>query len=331
MLPKITDLYHQFDARFPHGYYRSPSLITSLRGTLLAFAYGKYHRTDSTPNQIFLRRSEDDGITWTAAREVIYDTTNRTEFYGAPLLDAHTGRMTYLFALYKWHTPAIGCALHSVASDDDGKTWSQPKPIAVNGRANSTWGSALASGITLTRGPNAGRLLLALRSDCGVVAARTSFVIYSDDHGATWTGGERMELLPQFGGGWTECQVAELYNGSVLMTSRNFYGASSGQGPRLFARSDDGGATWAANWSATETELPDPYCEGSILADPCVPHLLLPRTVLISNLVVPHDGCPLSRPLPACAARPFACMCRSARSFDHTICQACCHRLPLAL
>ena len=29
--------------------------------------------------------------------------------------------------------------------------------------------------------------------------------------------GEEMLLLPKFGGGWTECQVAELTNGSVLM------------------------------------------------------------------------------------------------------------------
>ena len=31
------------------------------------------------------------------------------------------------------------------------------------------------------------------------------------------------------------------------------------------ARSDDGGSTWAANWTAHD--LPDPYCEGSILAN----------------------------------------------------------------
>ena len=75
-----------------------------------------------------------------------------------------------------------------------------------------------------------------------------------------------MMLLPAFGGGWTECEATELKNGSVLLTSRNFYGASSGQSARLFARSDDGGATWAANWSAHD--LPDPYCDASILSDP---------------------------------------------------------------
>ena len=61
-------------------------------------------------------------------------------------------------------------------------------------------------------------------------------------------------------------QVAELHNGSVLMTSRNYYSRTSGQGPRMFARSDDGGHSWAANWSSTD--LPDPYCEGAIQSDP---------------------------------------------------------------
>lgn len=72
-------------------------------------------------------------------------------------------------------------------------------------------------------------------------------------------------------GCWTECEVAELKNGSVLMSSRNFCGTSSGYGPRLFARSDDGAQTWAKNWSAghgTDIFLPDPYVEGSVLGDP---------------------------------------------------------------
>ena len=63
--------------------------------------------------------------------------------------------------------------------------------------------------------------------------------------------------------------MAELQNGSVLLTSRNFFGRNSGQGPRLFARSDDGGATWADNWTAHD--LPDPYCEGSVLSNPDIP------------------------------------------------------------
>ena len=41
----------------------------------------------------------------------------------------------------------------------------------------------------------------ALRHDCGCGDLKASFVVYSDDHGATWTGGGKMVLLPQFGVG----------------------------------------------------------------------------------------------------------------------------------
>ena len=40
------------------------------------------------------------------------------------------------------------------------------------------------------------------------------FILYSDNQGANWTAGE---LLPS---GWSECQVAEMKNGSLLLTSR---------------------------------------------------------------------------------------------------------------
>jgi hypothetical protein len=108
--------------------------------------------------------------------------------------------------------------------------------------------------------------------------------VYSDDHGQTWTGGA---LLPEAGehgmlpglpnqtngarGGWTECEVAELKNGSVLLTSRNLYNSKSGLAGRMFARSDDGGANWASVWSAVtdpQIGLTSTYCEGSIVGVP---------------------------------------------------------------
>ena len=77
-----------------------------------------------------------------------------------------------------------------------------PRPLDVRGPANATWGGALASGIALTRGPHAGRLLVALRHDCGCGTLRASFVVYSDDRGQTWKGGDELVLLPKYGGGW---------------------------------------------------------------------------------------------------------------------------------
>ena len=145
-------------------------------------------------------------------------------------------------------------------------------------------GGGLASGIALAGGPHKGRLLAALRHDCGCNDEPASFVVYSDDNGATWTGGA---LLPEAGehgmpgpinnqsngakGGWTECQVAEMKNGSVILTSRNLYNDKSGLAGRMFARSDDGGANWAQVWSALndpEIGLTSTYCEGSIVGVP---------------------------------------------------------------
>ena len=71
-------------------------------------------------------------------------------------------------------------------------------------------------------------------------------MIYSDDHGTNWTMGA---LLPAYTG---EPAMAELANGSVLMTFRCEQGRGSMKHVRGFARSDDGGATWAQIWYLDE-------------------------------------------------------------------------------
>ena len=49
------------------------------------------------------------------------------------------------------------------------------------GGGNRTFGGGLASGIALKGGPHQGRLLAALRHDCGCGDRPASFVVYSDD------------------------------------------------------------------------------------------------------------------------------------------------------
>ena len=75
-------------------------------------------------------------------------------------------------------------------------------------------GNGLNHGIELMRGPHRGRLVFARRFDSG--CAKTSdyvrsYALFSDDHGKSWTVGQ---LLPA---GWSEDQVAEMKNGSILM------------------------------------------------------------------------------------------------------------------
>lgn len=143
------------------------------------------------------------------------------------------------------------CLTGTIRSTDDGKTWSKPALMTVSNSLGPAYAAGgLNHGIELTKGAHAGRLAMARRFDCpfamgdhGKPAYFHSFVLYSDDDGISWTVGE---LLPQ---GWTECQIAEMTNGSLLMTSR-MYGATFIPNPknasayarrRGFARSDDGG------------------------------------------------------------------------------------------
>jgi len=123
-------------------------------------------------------------------------------------------------------------------------------------------------------GPHNGRLVIARRYDSTAALATDfarSYVLYSDDQGLSWTAGD---LLPL---DWTECQVAELKNGSLVLTSRltglsGFY--CNGTQPRCFqrgfARSDDGGMTWAAVWYLEdyEPEIIVNNCENAMASDP---------------------------------------------------------------
>ncbi len=137
------------------------------------------------------------------------------------------------------------CEVSLTASSDDGLTFSSPQLLSVNNSLGPHYaGYGLNHGIEIQRGPHAGRLAMARRFDCpGAVDAPEylrSLVLYSDDHGAHWTVGQ---LLPQ---GWTECQIAEMHNGSLLMTSRMAGPPYLTSPPkrsnrrRGFARSDDG-------------------------------------------------------------------------------------------
>ena len=72
----LTDLFVQLDSRLPNGDYRIPGLIATPNGTLLAFVMGRMHRTDATPNLVYLRRSFDDGASWDEARAILSDPKN---------------------------------------------------------------------------------------------------------------------------------------------------------------------------------------------------------------------------------------------------------------
>lgn len=129
-------------------------------------------------------------------------------------------------------------------SNDSGTTWSTPQPAGCRGSVNYTGGGSGegCGGTTLS----SGNIIAPFGFGNGC------FVIMSGDGGSTWHAGAPTPPLPSKQG-WGEAMVAELANGSVVMTSR----LSAFKQPgwhwlpvqQAFAISHDGAKTWSKSWS----------------------------------------------------------------------------------
>lgn len=155
-------------------------------------------------------------------------------------------------------------------STDDGSSFSDPVP-AGKGDIGATWGSGLAHGIAL----RSGRLAAAYRTDCsdrgqpGYHCTDNFFItdraLLSDDNGASWYAGGAVPHAKR--SDWTESNLAELGNGSVVLTSRMFEHTDN---ERSWAISHDGAKSWAKEWSFSSRSVgnygPEGNTEGSLLA-----------------------------------------------------------------
>jgi sialidase-1 len=224
-----TDGYHT---------YRIPALVVTTKGTLLAFCEGrKTGRSDHGDLDLLLKRSTDGGRTW-SAQQIVHEeggTAKITIGNPCPVVDRDTGFIWLPFC-------RENDRVFITHSGDDGKTWAAPREITRDVK-DPQWGwyaTGPGHGIQLERGPHAGRLVVPC--DCGDskgwgqwAGKGRSLVIYSDDHGKTWTRGGITEK------GMNECEVVERADGSLLLSMRNYHGKNR----RAFAVSRDGGTSWS--------------------------------------------------------------------------------------
>ena len=191
-----------------------------------------------------------------------------------------------------------------VYSDDDGLTWSAPRDL--NPVLKEPWmrflGTCPGTGIVLRHGPHAGRIVVPVyfNNDENWLAMCAA-VIYSDDHGETWslgaspnqgrpTGGDPLDPRTFTDETWSlhEATVVERRDGSVLMLMRN-------QHPRArvaTAVSDDGGQSWGE--IGFDDALPEIWCQPNALS------LSSPAgedRVVFANasLMLPYRGCGVVR------------------------------------
>ena len=129
--------------------YRIPALVTTKKGTLLALCDARVEKPGDAPNNIdlVLKRSEDQGETWSEMTVVADFPGRRAAADPCMLVDGETGRVWVVYdhvwpdsesleragaALPKGVKPdGTGriITLHAIFSEDDGKTWSEPADI----------------------------------------------------------------------------------------------------------------------------------------------------------------------------------------------------------
>ena len=241
--------------------FRIPALLTSKKGTLLAFCEGrKDGRGDHGNLDLVMKRSNDLGKTWSDLQIVYEEGGEKKITIGnpCPVVDQDTGTIWMPFC-------RDNDDVFMTYSKDDGKTWAKPYEITsdVKGKDWGWYATGPGVGIQLTREQYRGRLVIPCdhREKRDGKWIKLSNVFYSDDHGATWKlGGSVADHTD-------ECQVVELHDGRLMINMRNYWDRDGGQkelgGKRAVAISNDGGETWQQH--TFDSTLIESICQASFI------------------------------------------------------------------
>lgn len=260
-----------FKASQDPGYacFRIPAIVRTDAGTLLAFSEGRVLNCgDAADIDIVVKRSTDDGLTWSPLR-VVNHGGGDTHGNPAPIVDRRTGRVLIAETYNTGRTDSASCSVpcdrtpHLQYSDDDGLTWSQPRDLSdeiLPPNWNSWYATGPVHGIQLTRGRHRGRLVFGVNTetwDGSRVTANNAALIVSDDGGDHWRIGATDSYPIAADGTWrqkpSEVTLTERTDGSILVSGREQDGTDLGQRTQTVSR--DGGDSFTAPFHA----LPDLY------------------------------------------------------------------------
>jgi sialidase-1 len=207
-----------------------------------------------------MKRSDDGGRTWSALK-LVCDLGPNTIGNPCPVEDRKTGRillpLTYnpgdvVERQIIERTVDARRTVYITHSDDDGRTWANPREITASvTRPEWTW-YATGPGVGIQM--RSGRIVIPCDHVVEGTREHYSHVILSDDGGQTWRLGGHPDA------GTNECQVVELDGGVLLLNMRNYYKKNL----RAISRSIDGGLNWTPiEWDET---LVEPVCQASLIA-----------------------------------------------------------------
>ncbi|WP_419992850.1 exo-alpha-sialidase [Streptomyces boninensis] len=240
--------------------FRIPALVRAQDGSLLAFAEGRVRDCgDDGDIDIVLRRSGDDGRSWSAL-QVVLPGGGDTRGNPAPVVHAASGRI----CLFSTHNPGADDTRRTPylqVSTDHGLTWSEPQNLGAT-LSRPGWNRWYATGpnhgLELTSGPHTGRLLVGGNHE-GTDGTQGAHLLLSDDEGVTWRLGAEdnrsdLTVKPQ------ELSLFEKPGGVLGIQARDERGTDGGN--RAFATSSDGGESFDAPFR-TDPSVSSPVVQGS--------------------------------------------------------------------
>ena len=234
---------------------RIPALVRAADGALLAFAELRSTRADTGLIELGVRRSTDDGASWGAVIRATDDGACARN--PVPVVRAD-GRILLLSCLDPADAGTDGRPRGAVPtrvrvqhSDDGGLSWSDPRDIS--GQVRDPEWRWYATGPGAVGQLASGRILIPA-NHAGQDRVHRAHALYSDDGGASWSLGGRVDSP-----GSNEGQLAQRPDGRILLYLRNRV-----PGGKEFAISDDEGESWRPG--PTGRELAGPVCQCDIIA-----------------------------------------------------------------
>jgi len=246
--------------------YRIPGIVMTDKGTLIAVYDIRYTSNADLPSyiNIGMSRSLDTGKTWQAMK-IIMDMGAPEDQNGigdpSILIDPVTKKIWVAALWSKGNhsitgsgpglTPDVTGQFMLVNSSDDGLTWTTPASITPQVK-NPAWK-------IMFQGPGRG---IAMQDGKLVFPAQYwdasaisySSLVYSADHGNTWT-----RAVNGAKSNTTECQVVETAPGKLMLNMRDNRGSF-----RSISTTTDLGTTWIEH-TTSYSSLADPICQGSLI------------------------------------------------------------------
>ena len=257
--------------------YHIPGVVVTAKGTVLAWCEARKRPagvSDWDDIRILLRRSHDDGKSWSAPQSIAnVEGPKRKNPFALRMKNVDPADVTYnnpvLIADRDGTVHMLFCLEYERCfyqrSEDDGLSWSKPVEITAAFDAfqkDYAW-KVLATGPNHSIQLRTGRLVVPvwLSTGEGGNAHRPSVTatIYSDDQGQAWEAGDIAVPCTDEWINPNETVAIELGDGRVMLNVRN----ESKAHRRLVVTSPDG----ATNWSTPEFDdaLLEPICMGGIV------------------------------------------------------------------